>query len=335
MSFSSWPSCYQPLCPQRTFNSLSKPTHDMGLKPVKFTHKVRYSFFAFKIFGLSPFADDASPWKTILIAHSLVLLAITLFLLYSAFILTDIFSQSLAGTLASIVGELMFCGLIATNVIILLQALIFRSEGQQIESRFDTIHHLLREKLFVDISAARIQRKLFWKNFSIVVFLVLVIAFNLLALSFYDEPLGYNLHSLWPIVIIRTRCIHNIFLIDLITEHLNGLNGKLEATIAMAEREKESEDSFKIMYAQRDFGHLARTPYSELMTLKDVYGYIWDIANLINDTFGWSLLAVSTQNFLEFTCNGYWLFLATDNKLSGLTAISKEHSDGRDTYVDS
>lgn len=287
------------------------------------THELRYFLYGFKLFGLSPYAQSKQG-NLLLVIHSLILLAITSVLVVSAFIFVNIFEQSAAGTLASIVGSLMFCGLIATNVIILLQALMFRPEAAKIEDRFDSIHKLMQNHLFMDISVTRMKRRLFWKIAIVVSFLVVVIGFNFAALRYYDEHLSYNLHSLWPILIIRARCIHNIFIVDLITEYLNRLNGKLsDITSMMAASDQRKDDGFKIKYAQSDFKHLTKTPYAELMILKDVYGHIWDITNLMNDAFGWSLLAIATQNFIEFTCNGYWLFLTVDNATSVISAISE------------
>lgn len=39
--------------------------------------------------------------------------------------------------------------------------------------------------------------------------------------------------------------------------------------------------------------------YDTILVLKQVYGKIWDISNCINDSFGWSLLAiVSSFDFI-------------------------------------
>lgn len=304
-------------------NTFSLKRETMGFIPVKFTLELRYSLIGFKIFGLAPYSDQQS-WNVALLLYSAFLVALTLLCACSAFFLADIFSsQASTGTLASIIGQLMFCGLVATSLINLLQAVIFREEATQLEERLDTIHSLITEKLFIEISCAHIQRRLCWKIFAIVLFLIVVYGANFYALAHYNESVGYNLHSLWPIVIIRARCIHNIFQVDLITAFLSFLNAKLEAIVEISSRHKPTDQFEQIKYAQAEFKQLTRSPYTELMILKDVYGYVWDITNLINDAFGWSLLAVATQNFIEFTCNGYWLFLATDNQLSEMSAISE------------
>lgn len=296
----------------------------MALKSNKLTREVRYFLLSFKLFGLSPFAKD-DKWKIVLLLYSIFLLGVTISLVCSAFLFCNIFQQASSETLVSFVSQLVFSGLIVTNIIILLQAVLFRPEAIQIEDRFNEIHRLMIEKLSVDISGADIRRRFLWKIVSIVLFLVIGIALNIGALTFYEESLGYLLHSLWPLVIIRARCIHNIFLVDLITEYLTYFNRILMNIIATANKEELNQERFLIDYTKTDFRHLThKTPYTELMVLKDVYGYIWDITNLINDTFGWSLLAVATQNFIEFTCNGYWLFLAMDNQVSGFATISKD-----------
>lgn len=289
------------------------------MSPVKFTAEIRYFLYAFQLFGISPFSEDKTR-RVLLLLFSLFHLAVLVLLVYSAFVFFNIFGQTSLGTLAAIVGQLVFSGLIATSLIIILQSVIFREEALQIEDRFDRIHSLMKQKLFIDISVHRMRVKFFWKLTAIVLLLFAVISLNIIALVLYEEQLGVLLHSLWPIIIIRARCIHNIFLIDLLNEFTELLSAKVKEIIA---RKANERDERPLMYSHRDFDYLKRSPFEELMTLKDVYGYIWDVTNLINDAFGWSLLAVATQNFIEFTCNGYWLFLALDNKTSSLSAISE------------
>lgn len=65
----------------------------------------------------------------------------------------------------------------------------------------------------------------------------------------------------------------------------------------------------------------ARTSlYDQLMTLKQIYGKIWDVSNLINDCFGWSLLAiVMFQRFKSMLIN-HFLRLRSRNILSSSPA---------------
>lgn len=110
------------------------------------------------------------------------------------------------------------------------------------------------------------------------------------------------------------------------------MNQKLEEIIT-----KNRDKMAFILYADKlqkfDKKDPKTTLYDSLMTLKQIYGKIWDVSNLINDCFGWSLLAIVkliiklansqinhfllqvTQYFIEFTSNAYWLFLALENVL--------------------
>ncbi|CRL06940.1 CLUMA_CG019782, isoform A [Clunio marinus] len=112
-----------------------------------------------------------------------------------------------------------------------------------------------------------------------------------------------------------------MFYVDLIKEKLNLVNNKLDDTIRR-NREKMAFAIYTNKLQRFDQRIEKRSSlYDQLMALKQVYGKIWDISNLINDCFGWSLLAIVTQYFIEFTSNGYWLFLALENLLDRSIAI--------------
>ena len=44
--------------------------------------------------------------------------------------------------------------------------------------------------------------------------------------------------------------------------------------------------------------------YDTILVLKQVYGKIWDISNCINDSFGWSLLAI-----VSFLLSFFYMFI--------------------------
>lgn len=48
--------------------------------------------------------------------------------------------------------------------------------------------------------------------------------------------------------------------------------------------------------------------YNEILWAKKVYGRLWQIRNLLNKTFGLSLLAVSIQSLVELVIYPYWMF---------------------------
>lgn len=275
---------------------------------------------AFKLFALSPFSEN-NIWSIILIGYSALHLAISIVVIFSAFVWAQVFENSIS-TLAAIVGRLVICGLTTTAIFILIQAVVFRDEQKQILERFDDINNIMKNKLFININNERLAKKYRVKLLGMVAVLVSVTIFNFIALEYFDQKLSYLFHCLPPILIIRARCLQNIFLVDLIDEHLVYFNLKLEEIIEN-KLDKLNAILFVMKYQSNDFRHVKRPVYDEINILKDVYGKIWDITNLINDAFGWSLLAIATQNFIEFTCNGYWLFLAMEDLVSDITAISE------------
>lgn len=91
-------------------------------------------------------------------------------------------------------------------------------------------------------------------------------------------------------------CLINKKLRDIVTRNRDKL------AFIMYPEQKSSKNDFN--------GIKNSSLYEQLMALKQIYGKIWDVTNLINDCFGWSLLVIVTEYFIEFTSNGYWLFLA-------------------------
>lgn len=51
------------------------------------------------------------------------------------------------------------------------------------------------------------------------------------------------------------------------------------------------------------------TSFNRILNLKELYGETYATRDLINKTFGWSLVAIITQYLVDIICICYWLLL--------------------------
>lgn len=216
-------------------------------------------------------------------------------------------SESLSG----LVGGLVFNGLLITHLINLIQAYSTRKEQAEIYQKFDEIDYTLNNKLLVNINYQKMRQKLIFKN-SIIMLIVSIIQAVSVSFAVKSGNMeSYQLHLILTNFIIRLRCIQNMFYVDLMNYKLCLINKKL-GDIVNRNRDKLAFILYPEKVSKNEFNgvHKNSSLYDQLMALKQIYGKIWDVTNLINDCFGWSLLVIVTEYFIEFTSNGYWLFLA-------------------------
>lgn len=61
--------------------------------------------------------------------------------------------------------------------------------------------------------------------------------------------------------------------------------------------------------------------FDEMMALKRIYSSIWTATTLLNDCFGWSVLAIVTRSLIGMTSHVYWLFLELKSLISHFDLI--------------
>ncbi|CAO1377222.1 unnamed protein product [Diamesa hyperborea] len=261
------------------------------------------------------FPSTGNPLGNVLLKiYSLLNLFGIVCIFVSAFFINHVLEDN--NSLSLLVGGLVFCGLLLCHGINVLQAYLSRNEQQMIYQKFDEIDYLLQNQLLVNIKYQDLRRKFYGKFLIVALILFTIHCASIVSVIMNKVLLRYYLHLIIPVTIIRIRCMQNMFYVDLINEKLMLMNQKLE-DIVHKNRDKMSfilfADKLQNFDNKRDIKK--QSLYDTILVLKQVYGKIWDISNCINDSFGWSLLAIVTQYFIEFTSNGYWLFLALENVL--------------------
>lgn len=109
------------------------------------------------------------------------------------------------------------------------------------------------------------------------------------------------MYSTW---ITRSRFVQVIFFVYLLRERLKFFNLQLNRLRNSANRLLTNQEIDDL-----DIALSKQTVFEQVFHLKEAYGQLYDTCGLINKAFGWSLLTVVVQCFVDITINCYATFL--------------------------
>lgn len=273
----------------------------------------KYIFF-FQLFALCPFGrNDFQSYIVGLYSlfHFVILVVLTVVAMFYSKVIND--NNSISGMVAGLV----FLAEIATHVIIILQAFVSRIDLRALLTELADIDEIFHVKLHSPVDYQSLKRKYLFKFTAILlvskgllVSLLIFLAFNPRTAASY-----FWFHLSYSIAVVNMRCIQNIFFVDLLRERLDFVNERLSEI-----SQRTSKKSKLILYVEPyDHGNRSKKQspmheeFSEVLALKQIYGMIWNASILLNNCFGWSVLAIVTRSFIGFTSHGYWLFLGFED----------------------
>lgn len=304
-------------------------------------HKEMHNFIIFfQLFAIAPFSKN-SLYNYLLIIYSFCSLFAIIMIFISGIFINDVIQEN---SLSALVGGLQFFGLILTHMIIVVQAFLTRQNQMEIIDKLTEIDNIFQNKLYIEIPYNKIRRKYVIKNSIIICILIIIKLYFIITLLISESSSNYYwLHCYYSILVIRLRCIQNMFYVDMIRDRLDYINEKLTGIVYHTKKNDikfillMDDDKYQYRRGRKrnqqypnnnnnndDYYNSINTKgptYEQIIILKQIYGKIWDICNLINDSFGWSLLAITTQYFIDFTSNSYYLFLAIANIVPDDTAM--------------
>lgn len=220
-------------------------------------------------------------------------------------------------SIESIVNGLVFLGVLLTNWIIIIQSYVTRHKQLNIIENILTVDDIMLKKLGKYLKYTDQRQRLTQKVFGLLFFVVfmLMISNILMILRNFDILLLVQLN--YPLLLIRVRCIQIIFYADILHDRLKIISDILVHAINY-EREVH-ESSIKIILCLREeiTNNIMDNSmdYVELVSLKKIYSILWNINCLMNDCFGWSLLLICIQYFVQLTTNCYYLYLIVSSEL--------------------
>lgn len=196
---------------------------------------------------------------------------------------------------------LVFSTTFLTHLIIVIETILTNQSQLRLLREFSDVDQLFEATLIVNISHCKQKRQLFAQQITQVLSAIIatIKGISILYYTLYLQEyfLLCIIYSKW---IIHLKTIQVIFFICMVRARLILVN-------------KDIMDVQSIANVQQRRHRTEKLIFSRLLNLKEIYSKLYTICILINKTFGWSLLAVMTQLFIQITCNGYWLFLHLDN----------------------
>lgn len=272
----------------------------------------------FNIFGLSPFSKKPLV-NLALILYSLICLLGSCITIGTAIIRDDVVLDSSVNHLAS---GIYFLSLNAAQLIISLETIVFRKEQQYLFELFSNVDEIFRERLNWTISYSK-ERRQKWK-----ILLSILIVFSSIRTYFVVQLFNQNLiNAYWyqcllAVFVNRLSTVRNLFYVITLINRLKFVNENLEKNLTTT-----AFDQAHVLPSGGSGDPCPSLPFNiepceegpdfhKILALKNIYGKLYSIGDVINSTIGWSFLAIFTHAFINFTLAGYWVFVAIQEKRS-------------------
>lgn len=231
---------------------------------------------------------------------------LVVFICISALFILRIFDDSTLSV--AVAYSFVLSGLMA-HLIIVAQAFFYRNEQQRLVTKFAYVDELLQKKLRVKIAYDKEKQEILVRILAIS-FALFAIKIAFFAHMYYRDAFLVNfwLHCMYSVFIMRLRCIQVLVFVLLLRSRINLINRKVKEILLTHNRHMglsstrwTSASNGKEVIFLLDVSTKYHSTYDRLLCIKQIYGELYEICEWINMTFGWSLLAIVTQCFVDFT----------------------------------
>lgn len=269
----------------------------------------------FFIFGFAPICKNRR-WNFFVVVYSLMIMTLVCFILYLAIFLNNVIENS---ALLYAVAYSFLLSISVTHFILLLQAFCKRGSHLEIFNHFDSVDYLYQKKLHHNV-LHHSEHRAIWIRFVILICIFLAIkAFLIMHLHSQQLLTNFWLHCFFSVFMLRIASLQILLYVRLLKNRLKIMDEILcEILIDNSDSANHASDNstvFLIKNLRNKDLILDRMLY-----LKKVYKQLYEISIRINDVFGWSLLFLTTQCFIDFTSNIYWTFLALDKSVPDIAS---------------
>lgn len=292
----------------------------MSTESMFFTGMRKY-FVCFVIFGLWTVWNNQK-YKCILQLYSAILMTLTIFSFICVKHSSDFNELFENVTLSTTVATLLYFVLLLAHLVIAFESMYKSKAQEKLIQTFSIVDQMFSVKMSTfNILCNVSKRKLFICN----IFIISVILCLKIPIIIYSHCSSNSLRFVYPSMysswIVRLRSVQVLFFVILIRNRLILMNKEL-INIQNEINKNHSHRSVRDAVTDSRRKLEKYIVQQKIMCLKEIYGILHDACELINDTFGWSLLAIFMQSFISFTSNCYWIFFFYGEKESNIGLIA-------------
>uniref|UniRef100_A0A240SYM3 Gustatory receptor n=1 Tax=Phlebotomus papatasi TaxID=29031 RepID=A0A240SYM3_PHLPP len=192
-----------------------------------------------------------------------------------------------------------FVTVILTHATTLAEAILTRSTLLSAWTRLYTVDNLFHQ-IGIPVTHNRLTfcRK-FSTKFLIYLTATLIIELSIIATIQFDITWTRNwIATFLSLLISRMRHLHLTMFVDLIRSRLHIVRKELKQMVVITKNNH---------FVLKDELTTKRIE-SRLVQMKKIYGVLWECHGDVNSCFGWSELAALMQNFIQLTCDLYWIY---------------------------
>lgn len=280
-----------------------------------FRSEFKNFFILFHIFGLARFSDN--PYiSSLLFVYSVIQALIFFALLTSVVVLKITFD---ANAISTIVNYVFLGSVTLTPFVIMLQTIFDTNKQHSLVTSIDQIDELIHRKLGHHFNYAREKRSIWLKILLVVIILGFIQSFLIYRL-YRLSSLGTLYPAYYSFLLIWMRSIQIAFYMLLLNDRLKIVDEKLaefrNTTGLSLNKWPVAQDTTTDKLNMIFVFHSSFSKGSKrerFLNLKRIYGKLFDISNLVNASFGLSLLAIFTHSLIDITTFAYLLFIAIND----------------------
>lgn len=217
--------------------------------------------------------------------------------------------NSLSNTLAN----LLYIFIVITHLIIVVESIYQKDAQAKLIQNLSIVDHLFNIKSNVNISYHKDKCELFRKCSVLVLVLILINLIFILYTNFLSLYFNFYYVTMYSYSMMHLRLIQITFFVHLLRSRLILINVELKDIQNELRVQFNNVNQSDDCCARQDLISTNLSINDRLMNLKRIHGELYESCELINSTFGWSLLTNTMETFINFTANSYWGYMCRNN----------------------
>lgn len=188
----------------------------------------------------------------------------------------------------------------ATHLIIIVEAFFSRNQLFEFWLKINEVDSKLLSRLEIgQAEDANNFRRSFVKKFFLNLIAVIVVEIIIIS-NIKDDSVWSNLWylSFISLTITRLRHLHLMLHVDTISFRLKLIRKELEGVVTNSQ----------LIHANSKAEPKDKRAFHKLCVMKNVYNSLYECVSHINFSFGFSELCNLMQNFIQLTCDLYWIY---------------------------